>query len=124
MGLKNERPQKPKWLSGYASEVWDRTIRNLETVDNLLSLVDGDLLSVYCEAWATYHDATQVIKSEGLCATGSNGSIYQHPAVGIRNKAADRIAAIAKQFGMSPEGRKRLSVHVADAYDPIEEFLA
>lgn len=122
--IQPETPTKPVWLGEIASKVWDDTLADLEKVPGLLIHVDSDLLAVYCDCWATYHEASAIIGKEGMTAAGSNGSVYQHPAVGIRNKAADRIASIAKQFGMCPEGRKRLNVAVFDAADdPLAEFL-
>lgn len=125
MDLKAERPPKPRWLGEVASGVWDVVVDELEQVPGLLIRVDADLLAVYADTWATYHEACKVIAKSGLTAVGSNGSVYQHPAVGIKNKCADRIAALGKQFGMSPEGRKRLSMIVADsAWDPAADFIS
>ncbi len=124
MDLKSERPKKPKWLDATASKVWDVTCDELEKVPGLLIRADGGLLALYSDCWSVYFRASKVIDAEGLTCVGSNGSVYQHPCVGLKNKMGDKISTLAKQFGMSPEGRKRLAMIVADsAWDPAAEFV-
>jgi P27 family predicted phage terminase small subunit len=110
MELPDSVPHKPDWLTGIAAEVWYQTVAMLSHCDGLLVDIDAGLLATYCEAWQTYLDAQAIVTREGLIATSGNGVQYQHPAVGIRNKARYEIMRIGSKFGMSPADRAKLSI--------------
>jgi P27 family predicted phage terminase small subunit len=45
----------------------------------------------------------------GLMIMTGNGTLIQHPAVGIANQAMKEMIKIAGEFGMTPAARTRLS---------------
>lgn len=116
-------PHKPDWLSGIGAAVWYESVAMLSQCEGLLADIDGGLLATYCEAWQTYLDAQAIVASEGLIASSGNGVQYQHPAVGIRNKARYEILRIGSKFGMNPVDRAKLSIGGVSDDDLARKYL-
>lgn len=108
-----EVPRKPAWLANVgdvASETWDETIETLSKIDGMLAQVDGPALAAYCVAWQRLRDAQDEIERDGITCYGEKGGQYQHPAVGIQNKAIEIIGRIGAKFAMTPSDRASLRV--------------
>lgn len=99
------RPVKPGWLGERASEKWDETILLLEA-ESQCSPTYGDFLAMYCHAHQEFYDASRVIEDEGAYVHSEKGGVYQHPAVGVRNQAIDRIMKFGRQLGLSAQSIK------------------
>ena len=58
-------------------------------------------------------------------ATTDKGNVIQHPAVGVRNKAWERVVKLARQFGMTPSARAGMAIaNAADEQrDPLLTLL-
>lgn len=117
-------PLKPDWLGEIASRMWDERIEQLMAVDGLLSPMDGPALALYCDAWQQFHDASQIIAQQGMVAVSEKGAEYQHPAVGIANKARDAIAKLGAKFGMTPSDRAGLKPTGRTVDDELSELIA
>ena len=120
----NVAPVCPQWLSSEAREVWDSMIDRLLEIPGLLARLDGESLARYCHDWCDFHAARQLVEREGMVATSEKGAVYQHPAVGIRNKAHDRLTKFEARFGMTPSDRARLHVQGDTPDDLVEKYLA
>lgn len=94
-------PNKPEWLGLIASAKWDETVLILEA-EGLLSPTYGDCIAMYCHAFQDLHNAERVLEAEGEYCHSEKGGIYQHPAVGVRNKAIERILKFGRQLGLTP----------------------
>jgi P27 family predicted phage terminase small subunit len=68
------------------------------------------LFALYCECWQDFFDAKREVDEGGATAVSEKGSVYQHPAVGRKNRAIDQIRKIGAEFGMSPSSRAGLTV--------------
>lgn len=97
----------PAWLKDIGQQMWRETSAKLETL-GVLTVIDLNALSLYCHAWAEFHETQAIIDKEGMTVTGEKGAPYQHPCVGIRNKAADRMRKYEAAFGMTPADRTRV----------------
>lgn len=102
-------PQPPDWLQGEALAKWNALVPKLERM-GVVGEVDGDMLAAYCEAWAEFVEAEKYIRDHGRVAVGEKGSEYQHPMVGIKNKAVERMGRLGAQFGWSASARTGLKV--------------
>lgn len=89
----------------------------------VLTVADGDLLAAYCEAWVEMIEALEEIAREGATAVSDKGSVYQHPAVGRKNKAIERLVKIGSHFGMSPSSRVGLKAEKKPPADPLTDML-
>ena len=102
-------PLKPDWLGPKASEVWDETITELQEIPGLVCTLDGGVLSLYCHSWQQFHDAQAIIAEYGMVCESEKGGTYQHPAVGISNKAREQITRLAP-FGLNPTAREGMVI--------------
>lgn len=102
-------PLKPSWLEGRAASAWDELVPELARI-GLLTVVDGHALAVYCEAWATYVQASEVVRKEGVLIESYRGGMAKNPAAQIMRDSADLMMKVGGQFGLSPATRARLQV--------------
>lgn len=102
-------PTMPKWLKGRAAAAWKEIVPELARI-GLLTVVDGHALAVYCEAWATYVQASEIVRSEGLLVESYRGGKAKNPAAQIMRDSADLMMKFGGQFGLSPATRARLQV--------------
>ena len=108
-------PGCPTWLHREAKREWRRIVPELLRL-NLLTIVDRAALAAYCQAYARWYEAEKLVKTEGALAYTLQGNVYQHPAVGMANKAMHEMRAFLAEFGMTPAARTRI-----DAKPPAEE---
>lgn len=120
-------PPKPKHLSGFASEAWDRIAPELHRA-GLLSKIDGAGLELLVCAYDDWRAANALVVAEGLtyeCETAGGGSMVRaRPEVAMRSDAWRRVRAILAEFGLTPASRSRIDVNPADdAKDPAEAYF-
>lgn len=100
-----ERPYAPRWLSAEAKTEWDYIVPKLDS-QGLLTKVDRATLAAYCEAVATFVDATEWVREKGLIVAGQRkGDAKKNPAVQIARDASHEIARYSRMFGFSPADR-------------------
>lgn len=115
-------PKPPTWMSAVGKREFKRLSALLENA-GVLTQVDLGVLAGYCEAWADVQAATKVVNDEGAVCEGAMGGLYQHPAIGIRNKAWERLRTFGRELGLSPAARTRLDVKPTEESDPLAEYL-
>lgn len=118
----SDAPPCPDWLGEVGRGVWADVCPKLMG-SGLLTAVDVGVLAMYCEAWDEFFEAREHIAKHGLIAVGEKGAEYQHPAVGIKNKAIQRIKQIGAEFGMTPSSRTGISLTPQKAVDPLDQYL-
>lgn len=104
-------PDMPSWVRQDARRFWDSLVASLRPT-GYLSLLDGISLGLLCEALEEYVGAGNVVAAaaatEGavrFILETDKGNVVQHPAVGVRNKAWERILKLLRDFGMTPASR-------------------
>ena len=104
-----EIPPFPKWASANAAAYWKEIARYL--FDNgLLTRLDQVALALLCEALAEYCECREIVAAAATSEEGGakyvtwtdKGNIIQHPAVGVMNKAWQKVVKLLIQFGMTP----------------------
>lgn len=116
-------PDPPDWLGDIARQVWIDDAPRLRAI-GLLTELDLRAFALYCEAWQELFDAKKQIDESGLIATSEKGGEYQHPAVGIKNKAIERIRRLGAEFGMTPSSRTGITVNKETASPKSKHFTA
>jgi P27 family predicted phage terminase small subunit len=120
----NKAPDCPAWLDKDAKAKWQELAPELSAL-GLLTIVDGDVLAAYCQAWAEFKAATETIQRDGRTFSTETGYLAQHPAVSQQRSAWQAIKAFASLFGLDPSSRSRLHIGgKAEDKDPFEAFLA
>lgn len=100
-------PEAPDWLSDEARAEWDRVLPGLSRLD-LLKPEDAAALAAYCETWATFRQASELVQREGLTFEAKQGTL-PHPAVGIARAAGRELRAWAAHFGLTPSTEQALA---------------
>jgi P27 family predicted phage terminase small subunit len=115
-------PAPPDWLGEVGQAVWREEAPKIHAL-RLLTEVDCRLFALYCEAWEDFAAARALIAKEGLIAVSDKGAEYQHPAVGVKNKAIQRIKQIGAEFGIGPASRVGMKLGSStSAADALTEF--
>lgn len=114
-------PPCPRWLEPEAKREWKRISRELEAL-GLLTVIDRAVLAGYCQAWARWRAAEEVLTREGTTFTTPNGYRQQRPEVSIAQKSLQLVAKFATEFGLTPSARTRLGVHYVGEKDEDDPF--
>lgn len=100
-------PQPPEWLSEEAAAEWARVMPELSRLD-LVKEQDRAALAAYCETWATFVAATEIVQREGLTIDAKQGTLA-HPAVAIARNAGRELRTWAPHFGLTPSTEQALA---------------
>lgn len=119
-------PMPPPHLCDEAKVEWGRVAPMLFNL-RILSDADVAALTAYCQAWATFKQATEALNlmaqsdkvTKGLLIKTTNGNAIQNPLLGIANKAAADLVRYAAEFGMTPSARAR--IHAGKEADQNED---
>lgn len=113
-------PEAPEWLTDEARAEWDRVLPGLSRLD-LLKPEDRAALAAYCEAWATFRQATETVQRDGLTIEAKQGTL-PHPAVGIARAAGRELRSWAGHFGLTPSTEQALARGSDDGDDEGNPF--
>ncbi len=109
----------PDWIGEWGIHYWNHAVDHLR---DELQERDLPLLETYADAWQRFHDARLIVEERGAISISEKGAEYQHPAVGIMNKAAERIRQLAAMLNMAPACRKPLQ-NKQRQENPIDAML-
>lgn len=104
-------PAAPKHLSKPAREEWDRLSPSLDRL-GLLTKNELAAFAAYCELYAEWVKAKQVIQRKGMTYL-HKGLHRVRPEVRIAKDAVKELRQYANQFGLSPSARAKVSSAVA-----------
>jgi P27 family predicted phage terminase small subunit len=117
-------PRCPRELAPEARREWRKLAGELARL-GLLTIVDGNALAIYCQAWAQYKRATTTLEAEGLevkCGRRADAK-KAHPALRTQSEAIETIRKFSALFGLDPADRARLQTPAPAATDQLEAFL-
>jgi P27 family predicted phage terminase small subunit len=111
-----EPPPAPSHLSLYAVEESDRA-RAAPPPSVPLTTIDTATFEVYCESYAQWRVAVELIEkcvaddpvTRGLLVQGAVADKVQNPLLIVARKAAEAVITVAGEFGLSPRARARLA---------------
>lgn len=115
----------PDWLGEIGRAKWVDVLAKVMPVRGLMKPAFADALALYCEAFEEFVLAREEIARNGMIAVSEKGGEYQHPAVGIKNKAIQRMKQFGALFGLSPSDAAslRLGGGSTEEFDPLVEML-
>jgi len=87
-----------------------------------VSEADWLSLLIMCSDYQELHTINQTLEDEGNVVVSKTGWKVLHPLVLVKDKAINRILRIARDFGLSPLSRQRLSGAAAPATE-FDAFL-
>lgn len=110
-----EPPEPPSSLTPDQAEVWNKTIEMLKPL-RYLEKIDVAVLGAYCCSYCMWRDAQRTLDDmrEGnvkyyMIATGATGALVAHPLIQIIRQAQQDMVAYAKEMGMTPSVRMRMT---------------
>jgi P27 family predicted phage terminase small subunit len=117
--IADDVPDPPVFLSGYARDEWWRVAPELYRL-KLLTLIDIAAFAAYCQAFARWRSAEEVLAEMAKHdpeTHGLLGGTGQNPLVRIAANAAADMVRYAGEFGMSPAARTRIRAGVGARSD-------
>jgi len=105
-------PDKPEWLDEMGQKAWDFLVPLLQQM-GVLTRIDANALSRYCQLWSRWREAEAFIAKHGLMYplkddAGKPKCFQPWPQVSIANKLAQQLTRLEQEFGMTPSARSRL----------------
>lgn len=110
-------PRCPNWLDAEAKAAWRQLVPQLDAM-RVLTRIDGNALTRYCQLWARWKKAELFVQKHGDTyplkdESGRIKCLMQFPQVAIANKLAAQLTRLEQEFGMTPSARTRIQVPVA-----------
>jgi P27 family predicted phage terminase small subunit len=86
--------------------------------------IDYNLIDLFIDELINCQTMQKTIDEEGSFLTGSNGIVYTHPAIKVRNISSKNVIAIGKLLGITPMSRKMINMELSipKEIDPFAEF--
>jgi P27 family predicted phage terminase small subunit len=127
------KPVCPDWLHPIAKREWRRLEREFAHT-GLLTAVDMASLASYCQSYARWRLAEQIVQREGqiieeptITRQGNltgRVKIKRHPATLCAKDALAAMLAAGRLFGLDPSNRSRLSVPQLPDEQPDDDIDA
>jgi P27 family predicted phage terminase small subunit len=115
-----EVPEPPDFLLPVAKDEWWRCAESLHRL-GLLTLVDIAPFAAYCQAYARWQQAEELLTAMGqgamLVRTATGGAV-QNPLLRVAFTAASDMVRYAAEFGLTPAARTRVANGVAARMAP------
>lgn len=99
-------PDKPDFLHGMASDMWDVITAQLHAI-SVLGRIDGAALERYCRLWQRWREAEEAL------IPGWTGDADLARIVVAAGNLADKLLKLEHEFGMTPSGRAALGLAMA-----------
>lgn len=116
-------PTPPDWLDEIALEEWNRLAPELDK-NGLLTGPDRAMFASYCYYYSEFVRVSKELERvSDLTFETETGYKQQHPLVGVRNKAFEKMKSIASEFGFTPSSRVGLQLEKGEE-DDGEDLLS
>lgn len=114
--------EAPDWLSDEQRAGWDYVIANAPL--GLLKRLDRTMLTAWVVAEALHKEATIKLRNSPMLLKTTQGAVVQSPLIGIINRQAVLMKAMAVELGFSPAARTRISCEPeVDFDDPTAKYF-
>ena len=105
----DRRPTCPTWLDEGAKAEWARVAPELERL-GLLTQLDRGAFAAYCAVHSVWVDSERALVEKGRFYVAPGGKLRERPEADIANRAQKAMLTFAREFGMTPTSRARLSL--------------
>lgn len=110
---KNHLKTPPNWLiDEVAKKEWRRIVRELNKI-NIVGNLDYANLGGYCNAYANYIKATEILKDQTYCVereTRTGKIVVKNPMVDIQTNYAAEMRKFASLCGLTIDSRLKAAV--------------
>ena len=120
-------PDCPDHLTGEARVEWDRQCEMLYEC-GILTEADRAILTVYCDAWGQYVEASNDLRKYGRMLVSKEGTPYQSPAFNIAVRLWKLVQTLSAEIGATPTSRNGVTAvkpvgNADDKADDKAEFF-
>jgi P27 family predicted phage terminase small subunit len=124
-------PSCPSWLNKEAKKEWKRVVAELSALD-MLRGVDTAALAAYCQSYARWRSAEQMVEQEGQTVAepilNKQGELIghrvkRHPATTIAREAQAAMLKASSLFGFDPSSRSRLFIAPKPQKSELDSIL-
>lgn len=118
-------PDCPAWITSPEAREWFREQAEDAAEAGIMARPHGTALAGAAFFLQEFIECEKAIREQGRTAVSESGAVYQHPLIGIRNKAWDKVVKMLIEFGFTPAARSTIKVGaVKAAADSLESFNA
>ena len=114
---KNQLKRPPTWLiDNVAKKEWRRIVKELEKI-NLIGNLDRNNLGGYCNAFANYVKATEILKDQTYYIdreTRNGVIVVKNPMVDIQRTYAEEMRKFASLCGLTIDARLKAAAVKSD----------
>lgn len=101
-------PEVPPHLTGEALAEWGRVTADMRAMRTLGHEVRA-VLAIYCQNWARMLESEAHVSEHGAVVPAPRTGVPMHnPHLAIANRAADVVARLASELGLTPSSRTRV----------------
>ena len=125
-GLKSTSTLRvPSYLSDEAKKEWRRLIKLYRLMDaDILSDLDANALTIYCEAFAIYKKAHEVwVQTQKVVSRDEEAQKILDKTFNIMEKQSRIMAKFSEQLCLTPVGRARMGMAKKDEPSALEKML-
>ena len=118
-----DEPTKPEHLEGMASEAWDSIEKVMRTA-GLWSATYQVTIELYCETYANYRMAVQIVKKHGQAFAWDEGGklkTSRNPFSVELHKYKEETLKLLTELGLTPSSRSRIALQ--KDIDDKDDFL-
>lgn len=113
----------PADLSPGAEKVWRRVRRQIGAL-GIVTVADGDVVRVYCEAVDRYqYAAARLVETGPMIRGARRGELVKNPLHQIVRDNALMIRLFARELGLTPSSREGFTGQANDE-DPLAAWMA
>lgn len=118
---KRDLPRCPSHLDKTAKAMWRKLSKELHVL-GVLTNIDTELLSAYCQVYSRWKNAELMLQKSGEVIKTTNGNLIQNPYLAIANRAIEQMAKLASEFGMTPSSRSRIKINEPEELDELDKL--
>lgn len=115
----------PKHLSEEAKKEWRRLMKLYRRMDaDILSDLDKNALSIYCEAYAIWKRAHDVwVKHQQVVSTNEDAQKIIDKTFKTMEKQSDIMRKFSEQLCLTPVGRARMGINQKKEKSTLEKMM-
>lgn len=112
----------PIWLPPLAVEMWEKVCPYLSE-QKVLTVTDLHNLEAFCNSYATWREAAEHLRLNGLVVEGATGGPIKNPAATVVNESLRQMLMFGASLGLDPASHYRLSgVKPGNDPNPFSDF--
>jgi len=115
-------PAKPEYLTGEASDMFNKLVLELDNM-GVLGGIDENALIRYCETWSLYRQVLSQIHIVKVDDTNIEVNFVDTSKIKPLMALSEKLAKLEAAFGMTPSDRVGLKTKEKPKNNPLEDLI-